>query len=337
MANMKTHFMGLELKNPIIVGSSNLVADLDNLQRLQDAGVAAVVYKSLFEEQIEYEKLELRLDLEDYNERNAEMITLFPNLQHSGPKRHLIDLKKAKEKLKIPIIASLNALYLDTWVEYAKELEKTGVDALELNFYAVPRDPDLEGSTIEEEQVKILRAVKNNVKIPVSVKLSPFYTNTLNLIKKMEKEGASAFILFNRLFEPDIHVKDETHYTPFNLSSQNDNRLALRYAGLLYKNIKAGICCNTGIYSGEDVIKMILAGADCVQIVGTLYKNKIEHISKMLADIEKWMDEKNYSAIKDFKGKLSKQNMKDPFIYKRAQYVDIIMKSENLLKSYPLR
>ena len=179
--------------------------------------------------------------------------------------------------------------------------------------------------------------MKKNIKIPVSVKLSPFYTNALNLIQMMYFEGVDGFVLFNRFFQPDIDTDKEEHYTLHGISHEEDNRIALRYAGLLYGEIHGSICANTGIFTGNDVVKMLLAGADCVQVVSTLYKNGIPYISTMIEDIRKWMESKNYETINAFRGKLSKKNLKDPFAYKRAQYVDILMKSEDIFKNYPMR
>jgi dihydroorotate dehydrogenase (fumarate) len=179
--------------------------------------------------------------------------------------------------------------------------------------------------------------VHQAIRIPVIVKLSPYYTNTLSVISKMDKAGAAGFVLFNRLFQPDIDVDKEIHHYPYNFSSENDNRLALRYAGLLHRKIDATIISNTGIFTGQDVIKMILAGADAVQVVSTIYKRGINYIESMLIDMEKWMEKKKYTSIADFKGKLSKENMIDPFSYKRAQYVDILMRSEVFMQYHPKR
>jgi dihydroorotate dehydrogenase (fumarate) len=329
--------MGLELKNPIIMGACNLVMDLDFLKKIEEAGIAAVVYKSLFEEQIQLESLELSEQLNEYTERHAEMVSLFPNLEHAGPKEFLMNLKKAREALHIPLIASLNCIYKESWEEYAKLLEKTGIDGLELNLYSTPIDFNLPGVEISEGQLEIVRTVKKVVSIPVSVKLSPYYTNPLFVIKRMDNLGLNGVVLFNRLFQPDIDIDLEENYFPYNLSVQQDNRLSLRFAGLLYKNINASICCNTGVFTGEDVISMILAGADCVQVVSTIYKNHSDQIGIMLNDITKWMESKRYKTIDDFRGKMSKRNIKDPFAYKRAQYVDILLKSEEIFKKYPLR
>jgi len=337
MANLTTKYMGLQLKNPLIAGASNLVKDVDNVKKMEEAGAAAIVYKTLFEEQIELERLQLSEELNQYNERHAEMISLFPDIDHAGPREHLSHLRKVVNAVNIPVIASLNCNFDETWVEYAKQLENTGINALELNFYAMPGDFKKEGKAIINEQLDTLTEVKKNVRIPVSVKLSPFYTNVLMVIQQMYYAGVDGFVLFNRLFQPDIDVDKEEHHYPYHLSHDDDNRLPLRYIGLLHEEIRGSLCANTGIYSGKDMAKMILAGADCVQVVSTLYKNGIGQISKMLKELDEWMDSKNYETIDQFKGKLSRKHMKEPFAYKRAQYIDILMKSEEIFKKYPMR
>jgi dihydroorotate dehydrogenase (fumarate) len=336
MADLRTKYLGIELKNPIIVGASNLVTKIDNIKRAEEAGAAAIIYKSLFEEQIQLESAQLDDSLEEYNERNAEMTKIFPTMEHAGPEEHLLNLRKTKESVKIPVIASLNAIYKESWLEYAKLLEQTGIDGLELNFFFVARDTASDGRDVMNQQLDILQEIRSNVKLPVSVKLSPFYANPLNIVAKMDKIGANGFVLFNRLFQPDIDIEKQEHFSPFNLSNPEDNKLSLRFAGLLYGNITGSICANTGIYTGADVIKMLLAGADCVQIVSTVYKNKIEYVSTILKDIETWMQSKNYASIDDFKGKLSQKKINDPFVYKRAQYIDLLLKSDQIFKKFPV-
>ncbi len=337
MVDLRTKYMGLELKNPIIVGASNLVTEPGMLEQLEAAGAAAVVYKSLFEEQIQLESLQLSEELMEYDDRNAEMISLFPHIEHAGPKEFLINLKKAREVLHIPLIASLNCINRETWVEYARLLQDTGVDGLELNLYSTPTDFNLPGVEISEGQLEIVRAVKKVVTIPISVKLSPYYTNPLFIIKKLDNLGLDGVVIFNRLFQPDIDIDLEENFFPYNLSVQQDNRLPLRFAGLLYGNIKASVIASTGIFTGEDVITMLLAGADAVQVVSTLYKNHVGQIGTMLNDLILWMESKKYKKLDDFRGKMSKKNIKDPFAYKRAQYVDILLKSEEIFKRYPMR
>jgi dihydroorotate dehydrogenase (fumarate) len=338
MADLKTQYMGLELKNPIIIGASNLVTDIENLKRIEKAGAAAVVYKSLFEEQVQLENLELYERKTEYADRNAEMITLYP-VSISGTSDimdHLVALKKARQSINIPVFASINAVLKETWVEYARKIEETGVDGLELNFYSVPEKNGSEDYEIENEQVEILKAIKEAVSIPVAVKLSSYHTNPLKHISDLENAGADAFVLFNRLFQPDIDIHTEEHHFPYSLSNSEDNRLPLRFSGLLYGNSKASICANTGIMNGSDVIKMLLAGADSVQIVSTIYLNQIEVITTMLKEIEKWMDSRGYTSIENFRGKLSKKNSENKLPYHRAQYMDFMMTTSQILKKYKI-
>jgi dihydroorotate dehydrogenase (fumarate) len=336
--SLNTKYLGLELKNPIIVGASNLVTDIEMLKKLEEAGAAAIVYKSLFEEQIHLENLEIHQQMTDYNERNAEMTSLFPDdLYEASPDEFISNFAEARKAISIPLIASLNAVYDETWIEYAQKLEAAGADALELNFYAVPTEFDVDGRGILNEELDIIEVVKKAVKIPVSVKLSAFYTNPLYAISEMDKKGADGFVLFNRLFQPDINIETESHHFPYNLSSEQDNRLALRFAGLLYDQVKASVCASQGVFTGADVIKMILAGADAVQVVSTIYKNGPKQITKMLQEMEAWMATRQYNSLDDFRGKLSRAKLKDPFTYKRAQYVDILMKSGEIFKKYPMR
>jgi dihydroorotate dehydrogenase (fumarate) len=336
MANLNSTHMGVNLRNPIIVGANNMNLNIDNLKRMEDAGAAAIVYKSLFEEQIHLENLELAERLSEYNERHSEMVTTHPDIfPESGyPLEHLRNLEKSKKALSVPLFASLNAVYDETWVEYSKKIEETGVDGIELNFYTVPEKFDAEASSIEERQVKILKEVKSAVKIPVSIKLSPFYTNLLKLITDLDNAGADGFVLFNRLFQPDIDIHTEQLNFPYNLSNVEDNRLSLRFAGLLYGHIRGSVCSNTGKFTGGDVIKMLLAGANCVQVVSTLYLNQIEVITTMLAEIEKWMTARDYKNINDFRGKLSRKNAEDQRTYNRAQYLDFVMTTTEIFKKY---
>ena len=320
--------MGVALKNPLILGASNLANNVNKLKKAEESGVAAIVYRSLFEEQIQLEEYQLGAELEEYNERHAEMISLFPKIEHGGPKEHIHHLKTVMDELSIPVFASLNAVYKESWVEYARMLEEAGVAGLELNFFAVPRDFDRSGHDIIQQQVEFLKAVKAAVKIPVSIKLSPFYTNVLKTLKDFDQAGADAFVLFNRLFEPDIDVEAERHASPWNLSTHSDHRLSIRYIGLAYDNVNANLVANNGVYEGIDMVKMILAGASAVEAVSTFYHNGVEYAAAMLAELEEWMDRKGYASIDAFKGKLSSKAINDPFVYKRAQYIDMILKSD---------
>lgn len=334
--NLSAKYLGLKLKNPIIVGASNLVTDIETIQKLEDAGAAAIVYKSLFEEQIQLENLEMNQTMDGNIERHAEMASGISDTFDSGPEDFLLSFTEAKKALNIPLIASLNAIYDDTWEVYAKKLQDAGADALELNFYNNPKDFEMEGRSILNAELDIIEIVKKAVTIPVSIKLSPFYTNPLYTFNEMDRKGVDGFVLFNRLFHPDININLEKLSFPYNLSSEYDSRLPLRYVGLLYDNINADICANRGIFTGEDVIKMILAGANVVEVVSTIYKHGPQQITKMLEDMEIWMANKQYETLDEFRGNVSKKKIKDPFAYRRAQYVDILMKSTEIIRDYPI-
>ncbi|MCK5007050.1 MAG: dihydroorotate dehydrogenase-like protein [Spirochaetales bacterium] len=328
MANLKTTYMGLELKNPFIAGASGYTANLDRIKQLEEAGAAAIVTASLFEEQIQYERFRLEEDLHQFDNLYAEMTGFFPQVKHAGPKEHLTWVKKAKQGVGIPVIASLNAVNRKVWSEWAVQLEDTGADGLELNFYATPSVFDRSSMDVEQEQIEISGEIKNKVKVPVSVKLSPFYSNPLHFIKNLDEVGVQGFVLFNRLFQPDINVEEETNRYRHNLSTEVEHEGPLRYAGLLHGNIQGDVCANSGILSGKDAVKLILAGAVCVQVVSTLYKNKISSLSNLIREAESWMDGKGYKDLGAFRGKMSAKNNSDPGFYRRAQYVKHLIKAD---------
>ncbi len=336
MADLRTTFMGVELKNPIILGASSLVDDLNAIKKIERAGVAAIVYRSLFEEQINLEKIQLSEMVGEYNDRNAEMGNIFPEINHCGAGEHIYNLEKLVKSVNIPVFASLNALTDQTWEDYAVQLEQTGIAGLELNFYDVPTDAEKDGSKIEANQIRILKKLKKLVKGPISVKLSPFYANPLHFIAQADKAGAKGVVIFNRFFQPEINIEEEEFFFPFDLTHDKDYQITLRFAGLLYGNITGDICASRGISDGKDVIKMLLAGANAVQVVSAVYKNKATHITAMIETLEGWMDAKGYKTIDGFKGKLSMKRCKDPYAYRRAQYVDILMKPTGIFKKYPM-
>ena len=335
MIDLSTNYMGLKLKNPLVIGACNIVSDLNDILKLEEAGAGAIVYKSLFEEQLQLESHQMDEEMSAYEGWDAEHDSMFPTVDHAGPREHLMRLKKAKQSLSIPLIASINCVNNEKWAEFAVAVAETGVDALELNFYANIIDADRTGEDIVKEQLDTLQAVKEKVSIPIAVKLSPYYTNTLSVVTRMDKAGADGFVLFNKLFQPDIDLNSEEHHYPYNFSSPNEGRLSLRYAGLLYHQINASIISSSGVFSGNDIAKMTLAGADAVQVVSAIYKKGMSHIEHMLQELTSWMISKEYKTLDDFRGKLSKAKMNDPFAYKRAQYIDILMKSEIFMKYHP--
>jgi dihydroorotate dehydrogenase (fumarate) len=334
MEKLKTSYMGIKIESPVIIGACSLVTDPDTLKKAEDTGAGAVIYKSLFEEQIQLETYQLDEKLNEFNDLHAEMVTTHPAIEHAGPEEHLYHLRKAKESISIPLIASLNAVSDENWIKYSKLLSQTGVDGLELNFYQIPADFSKSSQQIEDEQVRIIREIRRNVTIPISVKLSSDYSNALHFIKRLDELGVNAFVLFNSFFQPDIDVQTEKHIKATNLSNDGDYKKSLRYAGLLYGNIKADICSSHGVFTGADALKLILSGASCVQVVSSLYKNGIEQIIHIKKEIAEWMDKRNYQSIEEFRGKLSRRNLSsNPFIYKRAQYVDLLINSEEIFEN----
>ncbi|AFG36642.1 dihydroorotate dehydrogenase-like protein [Spirochaeta africana] len=328
MANLQTTYMGIPVRNPLVVGACSLTSHMDSIKKVEEAGAGALVISSLFEEQINLQKARMEEELSMHDNLDAEMGDLFPDVEHGGPQEHLYWVKKAKEAVSIPVIASLNCTAEATWVEWAKKLEDTGVDGLELNFFALPLDADQTAEAVESQQLRILQLVLGAVKVPVSVKLSPFYTSPLNVVKRMSEAGVKGAVLFNRMFHPTFDIEKEASRTPFNLSHSDDHRLPLRYAGLLHDAVSLDVCSSNGIHSSKDAVEVLLAGAQVFQVVSTLYKNKLEVIQSIVGGIEKWMDGKGYADLDAFRGKLSAKNTNDRWDYRRAQYVRTLLNAD---------
>jgi dihydroorotate dehydrogenase (fumarate) len=242
-----------------------------------------------------------------------------------GVEEHLMWVERTREKVKMPLIASLNAVSPGNWVQYARLLEQTGVDGLELNVYSIPTDPKKSGAQIEQDLYDILDSVRAEVKIPVAVKLSQSYTSVMNVATELDKRQAAALVLFNRFLQPSIDVEHESLYNELTYSTPEELKVPLRWTALLYGRVKTDLALTTGIQTGQDVAKALLAGATVVQVAGTLYKNGIPYISTLLQDLESWMTSKGYRSVKEFRGKLSQQNCADPAAFERAQYVKLIL------------
>ncbi len=330
MTKLKTTYMGLELQSPIVAGASNLTEKVETVKQMEKAGAGAIVFKSLFEEQIQLEAYEHDEALTQDDERHAEMTDIFPKIEHAGPRDHLEKVKEIRKAVNIPLIASLNCVNHDTWIDYAKKLEETGVDGLELNFYYTPTEFDKTAHQVEEDQIKALKAVIKAVKIPVSVKLSSNYSNPLNYIKQLDKAGAKGVILFNKLFQSDINIDSMQLQHPYYLTPEGEYKDTMRFMALLYGNVNTTLIANKSIYHGKEAVKMILAGADAIQVVSALYKYQVDHIQTLNNKIYSWMSQKKYKSLDDFKGRMSRKNVSDPFAYRRSQYVDILLNSKQL-------
>jgi dihydroorotate dehydrogenase (fumarate) len=291
----------------------------------EQAGAGALVIRSLFEEQIALEALRLDEDLAVGADSFAEALSYFPKLQHGGADEHLYWIEKARAATRMPLIASLNAVSAGSWVHYARRLEATGVNGLELNIYALATDPRKPGATIEQELFDIVGSVREETKLPLAVKLAPFYTSLAHIAAELDRRGVQAFVLFNRFLQPDIDAAAESPVSEMVLSTPAEIRLPLRWIALLHGRIRADLALSTGVHSGLDAAKALLAGATVVQTASALLKNGIPYLSTMLRELEDWMDDRGYADLAAFRGKLSQKKAPDPFVFERTQYVRLLM------------
>ena len=336
MNNLETSYMGIKLSSPVILGACDLSSNPEMLKKAEEQGVGALVYKTLFEEQIQMENLHHDEKISQYNDIHAEMVTIHPDIDRSDIDYYLVKLRKVKESLSIPVIASLNCVNESSWFRYAKMIEETGVDGIELNLYQIPVHFDIDAATIEQRQADIVSAVKQQLSIPVSVKLSSDYTNILHFARRLDDAGVNGMVLFNAFFQPDIDIRNETHKRAFNLTRKGEYKKSLRYAGMLYGRVNADVCSSRGVFNGEDVIKLLLTGASCVQVVSAVYKHGIERIGEINREISEWMEKKQYGSISQFRGKLSDSVLNKNntlLIYKRAQYIDMLLHSDTVLEN----
>lgn len=322
MADLRTSYMGIPLANPIMVGSSPLSTRVDNLKAMEAAGASAVVLKSLFEEQVRIDAEAFERDLAEHENASAEASSMFPHLEHAGTRTHVYWVSEARKAVKIPLIASINCVTKVEWAEYAKALEGTGIDGIELNLHSPVSDAATTAADIEDRELEILNEVRNAVRIPVGVKLHPFYTNLFNVVSRFEETGADGFVMFNRLFQPDIDVDSETKKARYQETDSRDSLLPLRWVALMSNRVRVGIAASTGISSGRDVAKMILAGARATQVVGVVMRERPAAITKMLGELGSWMDGHGYKNVEDFRGKLARINPNDAWTFTASQYVE---------------
>jgi len=325
MVDLKTSYMGIPLSSPLVVAASSISSLTDRIVLAEQAGAGALVIRSLFEEQIQFDALRLQDSLAVGGESYSEAMSYFPKMRHGEADEHVMWVEKARKAVKMPLIASLNAVSPGTWTKYARQLEGSGVSGLELNVYAIETNPRKNAVEIEKDLYETVASVKKEVKIPVAVKLSPFYTSMANVAAGLEQAGASALVLFNRFLQPDIDPATESATSEMVYSTPDELRLPLRWVALLYGRTRADLALSTGVHSGADAAKALLAGATVVQVASSLLKNGIPYLSTMLRQLEGWMDEKGYAKPADFRGKLSQKQTADPFIFERAQYVKLLL------------
>jgi len=331
--DLTTTYLGLKLKNPIVPSASPLSYTLDTMRHLEDAGAAAIVMYSLFEEQIVQESAELNHYLSYGTESFAEALSYFPQAEeyNLGPEEYLNLLHKAKTSLHIPIIASLNGISTGGWIKYAAKMEEAGADALELNVYYIPTDPKLTGAEVENRYVEVLEAVKKTVRIPVAIKLNPFFSALANIAHRLDVAGADGLVLFNRFYQPDINLDTLEVVPNVILSTPQALRIPLRWIAIRHRRVRASIAATSGIHTAEDVLKMLMAGADVTMMCSALLRHGPQHIKKVLDDMSRWMAEHEYVSVQQMKGSMSQKSIADPSAFERANY----MKALQSFKSLP--
>lgn len=331
--DLTTTYMGLKLKNPIVPSASPLSETVNSVKALEDAGAGAVVLYSLFEEQISYEEKALDFYLTQASDTHAEALSYFPEQSSFklGPEEYCNHIRKLKAAVDIPVIGSLNGVSVGGWMKFAKNIEEAGADALELNVYYIPTDPILPGSQIEQIYLNNLQAVKENVKIPVAVKLSPYFSSMANMAKKLDDLGADALVMFNRFYQPDFDLDNLEVVPNLTLSSPWELRLPLRWISILYGKIKASMAATSGVHDYEDVIKVMMAGGDVAMVCSELLRHGPSRITQMLDGMKRWMEEKEYVSIEQMKGSMSQKSVAEPAAFERANYMKTLHSYRPLL------
>ncbi len=326
MISLATTYLGLQLRTPLVASASPLSQEIDGIRRLEDTGASAVVLYSLFEEQLRQESFELEHHLSSGTNSFAEAASFFPQPDEFrlGPEGYLNHIRRAKTAVSVPIIASLNGTSLGGWTQYAKLIEQAGADALECNIYSIPTDPELTSTAVEQQYIEILKAVKSAVTIPVAVKLSPFFSNMANMAKRLDDAGANGLVLFNRFYQPDINL-DELEIQPnVLLSTPQALRLPLTWIGILYGRIHSSLAATSGVHGPEDVVKLLMVGADVTMLCSTLLRNGIGHLQQIEEGLLAWMEQHEYDSVQQMKGSMSQIRCPNPSAFERAQYMKAV-------------
>jgi dihydroorotate dehydrogenase (fumarate) len=323
MADLSTTYLGLQLRSPLILASSTMSSRVEQLQQAEQYGAGAVVLRSLFEEQIEAVNTAMEEAAALGAESTPEATSYFPR-QSAGPQEYLQFVSRAKKAVGVPVIASLNCAAPGSWSEYAPRIEEAGADALEVNIYAVQANVERSAADVEREYEEIISAIRSSVKIPIAVKLSPFFTALASSIARYDAAGVNGFVLFNRFLQPDIALDKLTLRNDMSLSHPNEMLLPLRWIALLHGRVKADLAGSTGVHDWQGVAKMILAGANVVQVASALVKNGVGHMDRLRQGLEQWMDGRGYSTIDDFRGTMSDRTNGEPGAFARAQYVSLL-------------
>ncbi|HOD03610.1 MAG TPA: dihydroorotate dehydrogenase-like protein [Anaerolineaceae bacterium] len=334
MVDLTTTYLGLTLKNPLVASASPLSKKVDTVRRLEDAGISAVVMYSLFEEQISHESHALDHFLSHGSESFAEALTYFPDLDHYniGPDEYLNLIRKLKQSISIPVIGSLNGVSAGGWVDHARMIEQAGADALELNIYYLPTDAALTAAELEQAYVDLVAAVRKQIRIPLAVKLSPYFTALPHFASALVGAGANALVLFNRFYQPDLDIETLEVLPTLDLSTSAELRLPLRWTALLYGRIKADLALTTGVHTATDVVKATMAGANVTMLASELIAHGPARAAEIVADLEQWLVKYEYTSIKQMRGSMSQQNVAEPAAFERANYMKALQSFDNRLR-----
>ncbi len=326
MVDLSTKYLGLTLKNPVVASSSPFSKKVENVKRLEDAGASAVVMYSLFEEQIIHESKALDHFLNRGTESFAEALTYFPDFEkyNVGPESYLDLIQKLKDSVEIPIIGSLNGVSRGGWINYARKIEEAGADALELNIYSVPTDFSLTSMQLEDEFIALVSDVRKEIHIPLSIKLSPYYTSLPHFAKQLVNAGVNGLTLFNRFYQPDIDIKEQEVVPNLILSDPGDMRLPLRWIAIFYGRLQADLALTSGIHSGEDVLKAVMAGANIAMLTSELLRSGSQRLAEILEEIQNWMEKLEYESITQIHGSMSQINVAEPSTFERANYMKVL-------------
>jgi dihydroorotate dehydrogenase (fumarate) len=333
MFNLTTNYLGLTLRTPLVPSASPLSQEIGNIRHMEDAGASAIVLYSLFEEQLRQERLELDHHLMAGTDSFPESLSFFPQSGdfRLGPEGYLNHIRKAKEAVAVPVIASLNGATVGGWSEYAKQIEQAGADALECNIYSIPTDLDVPGVEVEQTYIDIVKTVKSAVTIPVTVKLSPFFSSMANMAKQLDTAGADGLVLFNRFYQPDIDIEELEIKPNVLLSTPQALRLPLTWIGILHGRIKASLAATSGVHGSEDVIKLLMVGADVTMLCSTLLRNGISHLRYIEQGLIEWMEKHEYESVAQMKGSMSQLRCSDPSAFERAQYMRAVKSVQHVL------
>jgi dihydroorotate dehydrogenase (fumarate) len=321
--DLSTTYLGLKLPHPLMPGASPMVDDLDTVRRLEDAGASAIVMHSLFEEQISREQVATFVHTESHGQSFAEALTYFPSPEAFalGPEEYLEHVRKVKQAVSVPVVGSLNGFTHGGWLDYAKLIEQAGADALELNVYFLGSDADETGTSIEERTVDMVRAVREAVRIPVAVKLSPYYTSLAHFTVRLDEAGADGLVLFNRFYQPDIDVEELQVRRQIHLSTSAELPLRLTWLALLSPKVKASLAVSGGVHTVLDVVQSIMTGAHAVQLVSSLLKRGPSHLATLKGELAQWLEEHEYHSLRQMQGSMNLEACPDPGVYERANYM----------------